>query len=86
MSFSWDQQSSEKSTILEVRTRDRLGLACHISSTLAELGLDIVFAKVATEKHLALDIFYVANEAGEKLPDESLPRIEQSLQKALQDR
>lgn len=85
ISFSWDQKTSEKSTILEVRASDRLGLAWRISSTLAELGLDIVFAKVATEKHLALDIFYVVNEAGEKLPDESLPRIEQSLQEVLHD-
>ena len=84
--FSWDQQSSEKSTILEVRASDRLGLAYRIASTLAGLGLDIVFAKVATEKHLALDIFYIANEAGEKLPDESLPPIEQALQEALSER
>ena len=86
ISFSWDQQSSEKSTILEVRASDRLGLAYRIASTLAGLGLDIVFAKVATEKHLALDIFYIANEAGEKLPDESLPPIEQALQEALSER
>ncbi len=85
VSFNWDQDSSEKSTILEVRISDRLGLAYRISSTLANLGLDIVFAKVATEKHHALDIFYVVNEAGEKLAAQSLPRIEQALQDALRD-
>jgi [protein-PII] uridylyltransferase len=85
VSFNWDQESSEKSTILEVQVGDRLGLAYRISNTLAGRGLDIVFAKVATEKHLALDIFYVVNEAGEKLPDESLPLIEQALQEALRD-
>ncbi len=85
ISFSWDQQSSEKSTILEVRASDRLGLAYRIASTLAGLGLDIVFAKVATEKHLALDIFYIANEAGEKLPDDLLPLIEQALQEVLRE-
>ena len=85
VSFNWDQESSEKSTILEVRVSDRLGLAYRISSTLASLGLDIVFAKVATEKHLALDIFYVVNDAGEKLADQSLPQIEQALQEALRD-
>jgi len=85
VSFNWDQESSEKSTVLEVQVGDRLGLAYRISSTLASRGLDIVFAKVATEKHLALDIFYVVNEAGEKLADESLPPIEQALQEALRD-
>ncbi len=84
--FCWDQESSEKSTILEVRTGDRLGLAYRIASTLAELRLDIVFAKVATEKHLALDIFYVVDESGEKLPNESLPRIEEALRESLRDR
>lgn len=85
VSFSWDQQSSERSTILEVRASDRLGLAYRIASTLSALGLDIVFAKVATEKHLALDIFYVVNESGDKLPDESLHLVEQALQEALHD-
>jgi [protein-PII] uridylyltransferase len=77
--ITWDNQSSDKSTILEVRTADRLGLAYRITSTLAGLDLDIVFAKVATEKNLALDIFYVTNAAGEKLANEDLPAIEEAI-------
>lgn len=84
--FSWDNYSSNKSTILEVRTGDRLGLAYKIASTLTALNLDIVFAKVATEKHLALDIFYVTNAAGEKLKDEELSSIEDSLRQALNEK
>jgi [protein-PII] uridylyltransferase len=82
---TWDNQSSDKSTILEVRTGDRLGLAYKIASTLTALDLDIVFAKVATEKHLALDIFYVTNSAGEKLADSELPPIEETIREALSD-
>lgn len=81
--FSWDNYSSNKSTILEVMTGDRLGLAYKIASTLTALDLDIVFAKVATEKHLALDIFYVTNASGEKLADEVLPTIEDALRQSL---
>jgi [protein-PII] uridylyltransferase len=81
--FSWDNSSSNKSTILEVRTGDRPGLAYKIASTLTALNLDIVFAKVATEKHLALDIFYVTNAAGEKLQDDELPSVEDALRRAL---
>ncbi|MFN0107652.1 MAG: [protein-PII] uridylyltransferase [Blastocatellia bacterium] len=81
--FSWDNYSSNKSTILEVMTADQLGLAYKIASTLAALDLDIVFAKVATEKNLALDIFYVTNAAGEKLTDEALPTIEDAIRLAL---
>ncbi|HEX9003533.1 MAG TPA: HD domain-containing protein, partial [Blastocatellia bacterium] len=84
--FSWDNYSSNKSTILEVRTGDRPGLAYKIASTLTALNLDIVFAKVATEKHLALDIFYVTNAAGEKLKDEELSSIEDSLRQALNEK
>ncbi len=83
--FSWDNYSSNKSTILEVRTGDRLGLAYKIASTLTSLDLDIVFAKVATEKHLALDIFYVTNADGEKLADDLLPAIEDALRQALNE-
>ena len=81
--FNWDNYSSNKSTILEVRTGDRLGLAYKIASTLTALNLDIVFAKVATEKHLALDIFYVTNASGEKLKDDELSAIEGMLRQAL---
>lgn len=77
--ITWDNESSDKSTILEVRTADRLGLAYRITSTLAALDLDIVFAKVATEKSLALDVLYVTNAAGEKLTDDKLPAIEEAI-------
>lgn len=77
--ISWDNESSDKSTILEVRTADRLGLAYRITSTLSALDLDIVFAKVATEKNLALDILYVTNASGEKLRDTELPAIEEAI-------
>ena len=81
----WDNQSSEKRTILEVRASDRLGLAFRIANALATLDLDIAFAKVATEKHLALDIFYITEASGRKLTDEQLPQIETALYEALSE-
>lgn len=83
--INWDNQSSDRSTILEVRTADRLGLAYRIASTLAARDLDINFAKVATEKHLALDIFYITDAAGAKLDDARLPAIEEAIRAALDD-
>ncbi len=83
--INWDNQSSDKSTILEVRTGDRLGLVYRIASTLAARSLDIVFAKVATEKHLALDIFYVTDAAGQKLKEDDLPVIEDAIRAALDE-
>jgi [protein-PII] uridylyltransferase len=81
--LGWDNESSGRSTILEVRTGDRLGLAYKIANALASLNLDIGFAKVATEKHLALDVFYVTDAAGAKLADDALPAIEAEIRKAL---
>src|SRR5262245_17115352 len=82
----WDNQSSDKSTILEVRAADRLGLVYMIASTLTELKLDIVFAKVATEKNLALDVFYITNAEGGKLADEELPAIEERVREGLSEK
>ncbi len=79
----WDNQSSDKSTILEVTTPDRLGLAYKIAEALSALNLDIAFAKVATEKHLALDIFYVTDANGNKLTDAVLPDIEAVIHQTL---
>ncbi|MBS1810732.1 MAG: [protein-PII] uridylyltransferase [Acidobacteria bacterium] len=79
----WDNQSSDKSTILEVTTPDRLGLAYKIANALSALSLDIAFAKVATEKHLALDIFYITDAAGTKLADAALPAIEAAIYQTL---
>ncbi len=82
---TWDNQSSDKSTILEVRTGDRLGLVYKITNALSSLDLDILFAKVATEKNLALDIFYITNAAGEKLTDADLPSVEDAIRHALSE-
>jgi [protein-PII] uridylyltransferase len=82
---NWDNESSERSTILEVRTGDRLGLAYRIAATLAARNLDINFAKVATEKNLALDIFYVTDAAGGKLAEAELPQIEEAIRQALSE-
>ena len=61
------------------------GLFCTEASGAVSMT-GIVFAKVATEKHLALDIFYVTNAAGEKLKDEELSSIEESLRRALNEK
>ncbi|HKX31631.1 MAG TPA: [protein-PII] uridylyltransferase [Blastocatellia bacterium] len=83
--INWDNHSSDKSTILEVRTGDRMGLVYTMTSTLSALNLDIVFAKVATEKHLALDIFYITNEAGGKLADSELSAVETAIRASLEE-
>lgn len=82
-SVRFHSEASPVSTVIEVRAEDQPGLAYTISSTLAQLGLNISFAKIATEKNQALDVFYVTDETGAKLLPDRMPEVESSLLEAL---
>jgi [protein-PII] uridylyltransferase len=79
----FDNESSSAATVVEVRAQDQPGLAYTIAEALAALGLDITFAKIATAKALALDVFYVTDGQKRKLGPEALPAVEQALLRAL---
>lgn len=59
---------SARATILEVTTRDRIGVLHAITHAIAAAGLDISLAKVATEGEKVADVFYVTR-GGTKLAD-----------------
>jgi [protein-PII] uridylyltransferase len=59
---------STQATIVEVSTRDRVGVLYAITQTLADLGLDISLAKISTEGEKVADVFYVTR-AGERLTE-----------------
>jgi [protein-PII] uridylyltransferase len=77
-SVRFDSDSSAERTVVEVRAEDELGLVYKIASTLAALGLDIHFAKIATEKSHALDVFYVTGGEG-KLQTDQMAEVERRL-------
>ncbi|MGN6104656.1 MAG: ACT domain-containing protein, partial [Kofleriaceae bacterium] len=60
---------STQATIVEVFTRDRVGVLYAITQTLADLGLDITLAKVSTEGEKVADVFYVTR-GGNRLTDD----------------
>jgi len=62
-----DNEISSQSTVIEVQTEDRLGLGYLIAKTLAELGLNIISAKLATERKFVFDVFYVQTREGGKI-------------------
>jgi [protein-PII] uridylyltransferase len=57
---------SSDSTIIEVFTRDRVGVLHAITHTLTELGLDIHLSKVSTEGEKVADVFYVTHSLGSR--------------------
>jgi [protein-PII] uridylyltransferase len=65
-----DNAISPTTTVIEVQADDRVGLGYQIAKTLADLDLNITFAKLATEKAHAFDVFYVQDREGSKILDD----------------
>jgi [protein-PII] uridylyltransferase len=78
-----DNEASQSSTLIEVHAFDEPGLVYKITSGLASLGLDIVCAKIATEKSDALDVFYVTDTDGMKLSETVKQSVASSLTEIL---
>jgi [protein-PII] uridylyltransferase len=75
---------SDTCTVLEILAEDRLGFAYSVAKCLTGLGLNIAFAKLATEKTMAFDVFYLTDSDGAKLPPERWPEVLSQLDEALQ--
>ena len=78
-----DNDVAEATTVVEIRVADEHGLAYKITRALAAFGLDIVCAKIATEKSDALDVFYVTNPDGSKLTGRQMHALEVTLMEML---
>jgi [protein-PII] uridylyltransferase len=82
---SFDNEASERRTLIEIETEDRVGLLYTISETFSELDLDISAAKIVTEKGAAIDSFYVRElDGGKILAPERQKNIETKLLQAIQ--
>lgn len=64
-----DSQASDEALVVEAEGRDRPGLLYSLTSAIAELGLTIRSAHVATYGERAVDAFYLQDEAGRKIDD-----------------
>jgi len=78
---SFDNRGATSDTIIEVTTRDRVGLLYELASALQQFGLVISLAKINTEGTQVADVFYVTEAAGGKVI--KLSRLEELRQRIL---
>lgn len=80
----FDNDTSETCTVIDVEAEDRVGLLFALAQTMYELRLDVVLAKIVTEKGAAMDSFYVTERDRKKVLDpERLREIERRLREAV---
>jgi len=79
-----DCTTSERFTIIDVFTHDRMGLLYAITRTLFQLGLSVGIAKIGTHLDQVVDVFYVTDFQGAKVTDEQqLQRIRDRVMRAI---
>jgi [protein-PII] uridylyltransferase len=66
---TFDLQDSDYYSLIEVSTRDQVGLLFAITNSLYRQGCLIHLAKVSTVLHHVYDVFYVTDAAGHKITD-----------------
>ena len=60
---------SMQRTIVEVQARDQIGLLYRLAKTISDHGFDITFARIGTERGVAIDTFYIENVNREPVED-----------------
>jgi len=71
---TFDQRSSREFTLMDVESPDRLGVLHLIARSLADLDVEVVAARITTEKGAVLDTFYLCDDKGKKLASDPLLR------------
>jgi len=66
-----DNDASEKYTIVEIFSVDSPGQLYRITQTLADFGIAIYRAYIATEVEQLIDVFYVLDSKGQKITEEA---------------
>jgi len=70
-------------TVLELIAGDRPGLLSEIGKVLLAERVDVVTARIMTIGERAEDVFYITDELGQQLPEETRLRLEEQLHASL---
>jgi [protein-PII] uridylyltransferase len=62
---------SMQRTIVEIQARDQIGLLYRLAKTISDHSFDITFARIGTERGVAIDTFYIEDANDEVLEDDS---------------
>ncbi|MEX2045170.1 MAG: ACT domain-containing protein, partial [Opitutus sp.] len=62
---------SMERTIVEIQARDQIGLLYRLAKTISDHGFDITFARIGTERGVAIDTFHIVTANREPLEDQS---------------
>lgn len=82
-----DNTTSERFTVIEVYAGDRPGTLYNLTQTLADFGLDIHRARIATEVEQLIDIFYVLFRDGAKLKTPAqIEKLQEVLLQAIEEK
>jgi [protein-PII] uridylyltransferase len=73
---------SMQRTIVEVQARDQIGLLYRLAKAIFDFGFDITFARIGTERGVAIDTFYIESANHEAVED---PERLRSLRTALSE-
>ncbi len=57
-------------TIVEIQARDQIGLLFRLAKAISKQGFDITFARIGTERGIAIDTFYIESSDPAKPADE----------------
>ena len=60
---------SMERTIVEIQARDQIGLLYRLAKTISDHGFDITFARIGTERGVAIDTFYIESANHEPVED-----------------
>jgi [protein-PII] uridylyltransferase len=81
-SLYFEDEHSDRYTIMEIIASDALGLLYRISSEIADLEFDIDFAIISTEGDKAVDVFYLSHGGG-RLSPESKSNLTERIRNAI---
>src|ERR1019366_1357899 len=56
-------------TIVEIQARDQIGLLYRLAKTISDHGFDTTFARIGTERGVAIDTFYIESANHEPVED-----------------